>query len=82
MDAMNDQVEHLEKAFDQLSRQLMLQQLYVDEQTRSREGSGLKQTRQVTQGRSTLLLISIFRHFILGLHNIIRGFTVILDPHV
>ena len=38
-----DRMQHLETVSNQLARQLMLQQLYVEEKTRSEGDSGLKQ---------------------------------------
>ena len=38
-----DRIQQLESVSKQLARQLMLQQLYVDEQTRSNGDSGIKQ---------------------------------------
>ena len=54
IEKMEKQVGHLEKMVEQLSRQLMLQQLYTEEQTRAGVSSGLKQTRQSTQGEPWL----------------------------
>ena len=41
--AYEDRIKQLESVSKQLARQLMLQQLYVDEQTRSNGDSGIKQ---------------------------------------
>ena len=38
-----DRIQQLESVSKQLARQLMLQQLYVDEKTRSEGDSGIKQ---------------------------------------
>ena len=52
----------MSKTIDQLSRQLMLQQLFVEERIRSDGGSGLKQSRQSTQGRLFRENLSKFPH--------------------
>ena len=51
VEQMKEKSNQLERLVGQLTRQLMLQQLEGEERIRSGSGSGLKQTRQVTQGR-------------------------------
>ena len=45
----DDRVEQLADVSKQLARQLMLQQLYVDEQTRANGDSGIKQVIPLLQ---------------------------------
>lgn len=46
----NKEIERLEKEIGKLSRQVMLQQLFIEEKTRSEGDSGLKQTRILNDG--------------------------------
>lgn len=45
-----EEIERLEKEIGKLSRQVMLQQLFIEEKTRSEGDSGLKQTRILNDG--------------------------------
>ena len=45
MDELKKQVDYLEKVIGGMSRQMMLQQLFVEERIRSDGDSGLKQIR-------------------------------------
>ena len=49
-DALREEIRHLEQNLELVSRQLMMQQYYVEEQTRSAGNSGLKRMRVSQQG--------------------------------
>jgi len=62
-------VKQLEEVTEQLARQLMLQQLYVEERTRSDGDSGIKQMRMRRDGVKSYMVDSFAGHSISGLHD-------------
>ena len=58
MSELKKQVDYLEKVIGGMSRQMMLQQLFVEERIRSDGDSGLKQIRYSTCSRS-LFTVSV-----------------------
>jgi len=62
-------LEKLEKVTEQLARQLMLQQLYVEERARSDGGSGLKQLRMRRDGLKSYHVDSFSGHSVAAIHD-------------
>jgi len=65
----DERLKKLEEVTEQLARQLMLQQLYVEERTRSDGDSGIKQMRMRRDGTKSYHVDSFAGHSISGLHD-------------
>lgn len=64
-----ERLQKLEQVTEQLSRQLMLQQLYIEEKSRSEADSGLKQLRMRRDGVKSYNVDSFAGHSIAALHD-------------
>jgi len=64
-----ERLKKLEEVTEQLARQLMLQQMYVEEKTRSEGDSGVKQMRMRRDGVKSYHVDSFAGHSVSGMHD-------------